>query len=631
MMFCCRSASDALDIGVADKQEEDDVVLRGENIAPLGKKALAPAVRRCPNCFSTYHEAAECPLPKGFVTSSRDPLRTPVWRGVGAGIDPSGDEASSPFFMDWGGNESGISSSCPADEEWSPEGERARADAKKKVKRRPKEYAGFECPIVRSAESEPTVAEVTPLMECMAALGVRVQVLKQGDWVDLEDEEFRQMRNHIAAGEIKFGIAARGGLYVIDVSDGRGPLQSNPKSGKSRRMRILMESGEPFKGDGYGDDADSSPLSEEAGRRGSVDYDQAEQAKLGPQSKRGEAPQLQLEVLSGNAHAKECFSQLHSNEEKLCGEWAVFYHAYSYAALIYEVNAAVGAVLFRFRSQYSVLPRVLINEFEQTPDALSLIERFKSEFSANKKDHNPEYRKVAISTMCSSVALGPEASTPVVFLAGYSERDLSFLGVLENLLESCFVPRSTIKRLAADIVALSEKHGLDVSQFGGKGCESGRAGHMLQIFIRRDLVDQLAYAAVPYGAVDKKRHPISKWLNSDSNMNFGQARIVAHPKFFMQASCVRMHVVSADPCFHASRPEFQEELTSLLGVILSKDSLREKAARGIFGGELPAWWTNEDQRQHCSSVPGAKAPRRQSQVGAGNGSPCGGVSPTYLD
>eukprot|EP00971_Amphidinium_carterae_P270881 5375549-Amphidinium_carterae.1 len=34
------------------------------------------------------------------------------------------------------------------------------------------------------------------------------------------------------------------------------------------------------------------------------------------------------------------------------------------------------------------------------------------------KDHDPSYRAVALSAMCSLVALGPEASTPVVFVAG---------------------------------------------------------------------------------------------------------------------------------------------------------------------------------------------------------------------
>ena len=72
-----------------------------------------------------------------------------------------------------------------------------------------------------------------------------------------------------------------------------------------------------------------------------------------------------------SARARKCFAQFEANEARLCGEWAVFYHScaqlwyfaqacqasfeifarYSFAALIYEVHAAVGSVLFRFRSQ----------------------------------------------------------------------------------------------------------------------------------------------------------------------------------------------------------------------------------------------------------------------------------------
>jgi len=110
-------------------------------------------------------------------------------------------------------------------------------------------------------------------------------------------------------------------------------------------------------------------------------------------------------------------------------------------------------------------------------------------------------------------------------------------------------------------------------------------------------VDKLTYAAQPYGVLDKERHPLAAWLNGDSNTNYGQARIVAHPKYFMQASCVRMHVASADPTFHRSRGKFQEELTQRLGAVLGDPEVRLQAATGIYGGTLPAWWTVDDQRR----------------------------------
>lgn len=42
-----------------------------------------------------------------------------------------------------------------------------------------------------------------------------------------------------------------------------------------------------------------------------------------------------------------------------------------------------------------------------------------------------------------------------------------------------------------------------------------------QIFIKRSLVDQLVYAAEPYGPVDAERMPVSSYINGDTNFNRG--------------------------------------------------------------------------------------------------------------
>merc|ERR1719330_24891 len=333
-------------------------------------------------------------------------------------------------------------------------------------------------------------------------------------------------------------------------------------------------------------------------RSRSISQEVDQQLHYGPQSKRGGASDHPYRVLQADPHAQECFLRFEENEARLCGEWAAFYHSYSFAALIYEVQAAVGSVLFRFRSQYSTLPRILVKDFSEISDAPCLVQRFKNDFALNKRDHHPSFRRVAVSVMCSLASTGPEACTAMVFIAGYSCKDLSFRGVLENLLESCYVPKAKVKELAAKIIELSEKHGLDVSQFGGKSCQSGKAGHLMQIFVKRSLVDKLVYAAKPYGPIDEERMPISKWMNSDKSVQVGQARVVAHPKYFMRADCVRMYVASADPTFHSNRREFQKELVGLLSMILGEPDLRQKAANGIYGGSLPSWWSAEDQRNH---------------------------------
>jgi len=335
------------------------------------------------------------------------------------------------------------------------------------------------------------------------------------------------------------------------------------------------------------------------------------QKKLGPQSRRGVAPWFQADVLDHYPHARECFDVFERNEESMCGEWAAFYHSYNTGALLYELNTVIFSLLFGSSSTVgntAPIPRLFVHDFEGTPDAASLKHKFKTQLAAAKHDHEPEFRAVAISAMCSLVALGPEASTPVVFVGGYSHADnpVNFRKTLSDLLYDLVVShhcpnkkKASIKKLVANtnilvdkIIKIAEKHGLDVSGFGGKPCPSGKAGHLLQLFIKRDHVDELTYASEPWGAPDAEREPLSKWLGEDTNTNWGQARIVAHPERFMKESYVRTYVASADPLFHKSRGAFQLELTDLIREeLLSSAPLKQCAATAVYGGKLPAGWT----------------------------------------
>lgn len=316
------------------------------------------------------------------------------------------------------------------------------------------------------------------------------------------------------------------------------------------------------------------------------------QLDYGPQSRRGDADQRPLDDLA-DEHARRCFKKFAENEERHCGEWAVFYHSYSFAALIYEVQAAVASVLFRFRSRYAPLPRLVVHDFHEVPDANTLLHHFNTRFKEGPlKDHEPEFRKVALSVMCSLVCTGPELAVVKGFKAGYSCRDVPFRTVLRKLLTCCYIPDEQVDALTDNIIEVAAKHGLSVSRFGGQTCHT--SGHLLQIFIRRSLVDQLAYAAHPYGYPDEDRQPISTWMDGQGPFSKGQARIVAHPRLFMQAKYVHMYVASADPRFR--REAFQKELVDMIGV-LKEEVLRRHAAAGIWGGPLPAWWESRDQRQ----------------------------------
>jgi len=408
----------------------------------------------------------------------------------------------------------------------------------------------------------------------------RVQCLFEDGWKDFQEEESLQICDELASGTKEFTLQLRGRNYAFDFRTPGEATQMNVKSGKKRKLRILDK--QLVEGDEWPADMLEAQIEE--------------QKRFGPQSKRGQASQNAIaKYLNGNTHAQACFNFFEKNECKYCGDWAVFYHSYSFAALIYEVHAAVASVLFRFRSSYAALPRILVHEFQQIPDAAALMDAFKNHFASHKRDHNPGFRKVGISAMCSLACTGPEACVARVFISGYSCKDISWRNVLENVLRSCHVPAEKVQRLADKIVLLAEKHGLDVSSFGGKPCQSQQAGHLMQIFIRRNLVDQLVYPAEPYGPIDEERLPLSEHMNKDTSFLRGQVRIVAHPKFFMQASHVRLFVASADPAFHKNRASFQEELCDLIKE-LGEATLREQAATCIYGGTLPSWWTSEDQR-----------------------------------
>jgi len=319
------------------------------------------------------------------------------------------------------------------------------------------------------------------------------------------------------------------------------------------------------------------------------------QGKLVPQSLRGGQQELHRRRLigtyiAGDSHAEACFEQFARNEHEFCGEWAVFYHSYWLAALLYEVQAALAGLLFGFPAEGSPLPRLLADDFADTPDARSLMSAlpsFETEFPG-KADHHPKFRKVAISAMCSLLASGPEVCIAKHFRRGYSCKALPYRGLLEKLLKATGVPAALLTGLIDEVVSLAEGYGLDASAFGGGGgAEGRRAGHLLQVFVKRDFVDKLSYAAEPYGTVDKARMPMTSWLGQNTSFSRGQARIVAHPAHFLQPEHVRIFWGTADSAFHASRARFQQDLAGLLGSALGGREQRLRAAQRLGGPWIP--------------------------------------------
>jgi len=432
-----------------------------------------------------------------------------------------------------------------------------------------------------------------------------------GDWAEFAEEDakmieeaYRSNTSPFVTRNLTFNKIHKS-LYIFDFIV---MTQVNSDSGTSRKMRrrgtkITKSGHDKAEDDGYADVLDSEDWGASVKVKSSAEApifspsistaEVKKQQLLGAQSLRGRKGKKvdYGPAVSKDKHGRKCFDEMLENEKRFCGEWVVFYHSYSAAALLYEVQAAVAAVLFRFKSQFAALPRLLWKPFNDIPNAKAMLKEFPT---WPDRDHNPRFRAVGLCGTSSLLAHDSEAPPKSVFLMGYSVGSIG--GILEKLLKACGVPGSHVKKLAKRVIKLAEKHGLDCCGVGGKMCKSGRAGHMLQIFIRRELVDKYVYPSFPYGVPDKKRDPLGRYLSKNGQKS-GQVRLTVNPDVFLRASCVRMFVFSADPTFHKMRADFQEALQEELDEILKNDKTRVKAAKGIFGGKLPSWWSSDDQSE----------------------------------
>jgi len=312
------------------------------------------------------------------------------------------------------------------------------------------------------------------------------------------------------------------------------------------------------------------------------EHEVEKQKRFGAQSCRGIGGKPDLSPLRCDSHALALFREMLARERAHAGDWTVFYHSYNSPALIYEVQAAVAKILFRFGAKHGSLPRLLKKPFDTLPDADAMLKAFPS---WPDQDHNAAFKATGICVTTSLVSPDPEATPTQVFLMGYAASSVS-IHVLEKLLRDCGAGlgrKSDVSHLARKVMDLAKEFGLP------QATGAGLMGHLLQIFVRRTCVDRWAYASHPMGVPDKARQPLSKALAQPGTIA-GQARMVVNPSAFMRASSVRLYACSADATFHRNRTAFQEALGELLNPILGTPDVRERAAKGIYGGELPSWW-----------------------------------------
>merc|ERR1712232_860400 len=86
----------------------------------------------------------------------------------------------------------------------------------------------------------PSMALATPI-GCVEAMPVpfRCQVLLEKGWADMGAAENTVVCKKLVKGEMKFTTKARGQTYSLDFTGIDGPKQTNNKTNKVRRIRVL--------------------------------------------------------------------------------------------------------------------------------------------------------------------------------------------------------------------------------------------------------------------------------------------------------------------------------------------------------------------------------------------------------
>lgn len=251
-------------------------------------------------------------------------------------------------------------------------------------------------------------------------------------------------------------------------------------------------------------------------------------------------------------------------------DYYVFYHSYSISAVIYEVYSMIATILYELPSDYPPLPRLIREPFIKYPTFDILMKNFKN------NDHDTEFRKCAISVNNSLDNRG-EAPPKKFFDYGYSCTDCDFRSIIRNFFIRCNATEPAVEIMTAGVIKLSRKYGYTDNHYKQKLHKydtktilnpGSNVGHLLQIFIHKDYVNDVTYPCKPYGI------PIPNLKNTDKNAKTHQSRIFMCPDlFFDPVKAVIKHYsskvsLSDNNIYPGSRGAFRIELKKVLKPLL---------------------------------------------------------------
>ena len=258
--------------------------------------------------------------------------------------------------------------------------------------------------------------------------------------------------------------------------------------------------------------------------------------------------------------------QMLARERSLSTEFVVFYHSYSYSSLLYEMHAAISALLGLWtpRTRTDVpppIPRLRRAPFLEIPS----IEALRRALHPLEGDHAPVFRSAGLAASCS-LFNGPRTEVqPLLHLQyGYSiMRDSDFELAVETLLNDCKIPADA---MMGTLMQIAHKHKLPSWRDNPR---IPRYGWMLQVCLRKDVAAEFSYAAEPYGWPEEEDDSIY-----DISYRQSQARLYLPPSLALDPTRCRLF---AHSCNTVNRAEVLNDLTvALVGAGFDAEYARER-------------------------------------------------------
>ncbi|KAH3744173.1 hypothetical protein Pelo_14432 [Pelomyxa schiedti] len=277
-----------------------------------------------------------------------------------------------------------------------------------------------------------------------------------------------------------------------------------------------------------------------------------------------------------------CFCTMIQREQKHYGDFYVFYHSYSLVSILYELQSEIASVIYGMSSDFPPLPRLFHAPF-RGKKTLAVLQ---SELRGGS-DHNVSFRALAIAASNGLFATTSEMHPITCFMQGYSCGDLAWPNEPPSGREADEAAKKVIDIGAKYFIPTSHFGSGTVPYYGPNAAHP--AGNMLQIFIHKDILDDVAYPCQPGGYPIAHHGSFSEYLKADPT---GQTRIFAFPALFVDRKhafiyhyCANQDLCCPDSKVPGSRGALKRELRAVLKPVLGTPEGRRAAFQRIQAKE----------------------------------------------